>query len=135
MNLPIPEAEYWDVTKQSQKEREIIRKFIPNGVNLSIINPAELYNSDTFYLECQKYRDFYRDPYGKVQKPKSFSLHKGMCGIKLDQTLALMTMAIAANEDHQPFIFPLLPYKGMGLGKGPVMPAQNSIISSTIYKR
>lgn len=106
MEFPIPEAQYWDVSKKSQKDRQMIRKFVPEAVDLATISRAEIYRIDTFYLECQKYRDHYRDPYGKVHCPAFFHLHKGKCGIKLDQSVIKMTQAIAATVDRQPIVFP-----------------------------
>ncbi|KAH8314275.1 hypothetical protein KR074_010284 [Drosophila pseudoananassae] len=135
MELPIPEAQYWDVTKSAQKEREIVRDFVPKGVPLNIVNYVEVFDSDTFFLECQKYRDYYRDPYSKVQRPKSFELYKGKCGIKLDRTLAVMLQSVAANEDSLPVIYPLIVNRSMNIGKGFQMAAQHSQISSTVYKR
>ncbi|EDV42222.1 uncharacterized protein Dana_GF17872 [Drosophila ananassae] len=135
MELPIPEAQYWDVTKSAQKEREVVRDFIPKGVPLNIVNYAELFESDTFFLECQKYRDFYRDPYAKVHCPKFFELYKGKCGVKLDHTLAVMLKTMEANEDSLPILYPLIVDRSMRLGKGFGMTAQHSPISSSVYKR
>ncbi|KAH8278486.1 hypothetical protein KR018_003938 [Drosophila ironensis] len=135
MEFPIPEAQYWDVTKKSEKERAIVRKFLPEAVPLKICRPSEIYEIDTFFLESQKFRDYYRDPYGRVHLPKMFSHHRGTCGIKLDHTLALMMESVKANVDSLPLIYPLLPDNTMGLGKGFRMGACNSFISSSNYKR
>lgn len=135
MEFPIPEAQYWDVSKKSQKERQVVRKFVPEAIDLSTVDVGEIYKIDTFYLECQKYRDHYRDPYGKVHCPAFFNLHKGKCGIKLDRTLALMTQAIAGNVDRQPIVFPLVRDYGMVLGRSFPMGPTNSKSTATSYKR
>ncbi|XP_037730118.1 uncharacterized protein LOC119560638 [Drosophila subpulchrella] len=135
MEFPIPEAQYWDVSKKSQKDRQMIRKFVPEAVDLATISRGEIYRIDTFYLECQKYRDHYRDPYGKVHCPPFFHLHKGKCGIKLDQTLAQMTQAIAGTVDRQPIVFPLIPNKSMFLGGSIPMGSHTSKIGVTSYLR
>ncbi|EDV49319.1 uncharacterized protein LOC6553743 [Drosophila erecta] len=135
MEFPIPEAQYWDVSKKSQKDRQMIRKFVPEAVDLATISRAEIYRIDTFYLECQKYRDHYRDPYGKVHCPAFFHLHKGKCGIKLDQSVIKMTQAIAGNVDRQPIVFPLIPNKSMFLGGSIPMGSQTAQVGVTSYLR
>lgn len=135
MELPIPEAQYWDITKSAQKEREVVRDVVPKGVSLNIVNYADVFDTDTFFLECQKYRDFYRDPYAMVHRPKSFELYKGQCGIKMDHTLAVMMKSVDTNEDSLPLIYPLIVDRSMRIGKGFDMEAQHSKKSSSIYKR
>ncbi|XP_017085117.2 uncharacterized protein LOC108117276 [Drosophila eugracilis] len=135
MEFPIPEAQYWDVSKKSQRDRQMIRKFIPDSVDLATVSPSEIYKIDTFYLECQKYRDHYRDPYGKVHCPPFFQTHKGKCGIKLDQNLIRLTQAISATVDRQPIVFPLIPSKSMFLGTSIPMGSHTSKIGVTSFLR
>ncbi|XP_017022543.1 uncharacterized protein [Drosophila kikkawai] len=115
INEPIPEVDMLSVSKNAEVQRRAILGFAPR-IGLTTVDYGELDRIDDFYLECQKYRDFYRDPHNKLHKPPRFRLHQGKCAIKLDHSVEELTRPILWTTEKQPVVYPLSGDTSMNLG-------------------
>ncbi|XP_034670040.1 uncharacterized protein LOC117902629 [Drosophila subobscura] len=102
----IPEVDMLSVSKSSEVERRAILGFAPK-IKLVTVDYAALDRIDTFYLDCQKHRDFYRDPYDKLHKPAAFKYHQGKCGIKLEHSVEQLRSPIRWVEERKPLVYPM----------------------------
>ncbi|XP_030380454.1 uncharacterized protein LOC115628472 [Scaptodrosophila lebanonensis] len=112
-----PEVDMLTVSKSSVNQRKAILGFAPR-IGLSFVDYGDLDRIDSFYLESQKYRDYYRDPYNKLHKPDRFRLHQGKCGIKLDDSVQMLLKPINWVTERQPVVFPTNYTSDMDLDRG-----------------
>lgn len=134
--MDVPQVDMWAVTKSSQVLRRAVLGFVPR-IGLAIVDYADVDRIDTFYLECQKFRDYYRDPYDKVHQPELFKNHMGKCGIKLDTSGSQLRQPIRWIPIRQPIINPNK-YKcdmNLGVDMGEVFKGHYSPVSCLRYKR
>ncbi|XP_022224212.1 uncharacterized protein LOC111075321 [Drosophila obscura] len=101
-----PEVDMLSVSKNSEKEREAILGFAPK-IKLVTVDYAAMGRIDTFYLSCQKYRDYYRDPYDKLHKPETFKYHQGKCAIKPDHSVEQLRRPIQWVQERKPLVYPM----------------------------
>ncbi|XP_003736488.2 uncharacterized protein [Drosophila pseudoobscura] len=128
----VPLVDMWNVSKSCQKLRkETTLGFAAMNKKLSIINDQDVHRLDSFYLECQKYRDYYRDPQNKVIRPKIFT-SMGRRGVKND----LSNMPITwVQDDCRPQMFPIEYGTDLSLGKGFQTVERNSRFTDTSFVR
>lgn len=48
----------------SRRYRDTSR-YLPTGINFSCFDNKRMAEIDTFYMECQRFRDYYKDPKGR----------------------------------------------------------------------
>ncbi|XP_017037945.1 uncharacterized protein [Drosophila kikkawai] len=113
----VPEVDMVMVSKNSQNERNEMLKFVPQ-IGLNNINYGDMYRLDSFYLDCQNYRDHYRDPYNKLLRPKRFSTQSVRCGIKLDPQLELLKKRTPSHVDPIPVVYPVEYSRRMDFDRG-----------------
>ncbi|XP_016967594.1 uncharacterized protein LOC108036120 [Drosophila biarmipes] len=119
-NEPIPEVDMRTVAQNAEVQRKGILGFAPR-VGMVIVDYDDLDRIDNFYLESQKYRDYFRDPHNMLHKPPRFRQHQGKCGIKLDHSVYHLTQPILWVEERQPLVYPLSKDTAMRLGM-PITP-------------
>ncbi|EDV98955.1 uncharacterized protein LOC6566392 [Drosophila grimshawi] len=137
MNLDkIPEVDMLLVTKSARLHRRAVLGFVPR-IGLPIVDYADVDRIDAFYLQCQEYRDYYRDPYDRVHKPLKFTQHMGKCGIKLDTTVDELRQPINWVPRRQPLIAPIdyQSYMNLGVPMGEIFRGKYSKQSCIRYKR
>lgn len=134
--MNIPQVDMMAVTKTSQVNRRAVLGFVPR-IGLPIVDYADVERIDTFYLECQKYRDYYRDPYDKVHQPDLFKNHMGQCGIRVDNSVRQLRQPIRWATIRQPVICPNNYKSDMKLGGeiGDILRGQYATTSCLRYKR
>ncbi|EDW83663.1 uncharacterized protein Dwil_GK18959 [Drosophila willistoni] len=100
--MSLPEADMMAVSKSSRLHRK-------PGAPLSGLTfmDGDMQKVDKFYNDCQDYRDYYRDSYNKMHCPAAFHTHKGKCGIKLDRSIALLSLPVTWMTEEQPVIYPV----------------------------
>ncbi|KAH8377837.1 hypothetical protein KR093_007368 [Drosophila rubida] len=111
----IPEAEMVKIAPKSHNERRAVMDFVPR-IGLSIVNYAEVDRIDTFYLQCQSYRDYYRDPYDRLHKPLMFTKPMGKCGMKVDRSAEELRQPIRWVQAKKPIIDAINYRTDMNLG-------------------
>ncbi|KAH8357261.1 hypothetical protein KR200_009149 [Drosophila serrata] len=136
INETIPEVDMLKVSKNAEVQRRAILGFAPR-IGLTIVDYGDLDRIDNFYLESQKYRDYYRDPHNKLHKPLRFSLHQGKCAIKLDTSVEQLTRPIIWTTERQPLVYPLSGDTAMHLGMSipPMIRGTHAKSSSIAFKR
>lgn len=100
----IPQADMLRVQKGANSVRKEILKFIPQ-IGLNCINYREIGELDYFYLDAQNYRDYYRDAYNMMHKPKRFCGCLGSGGYRRDFALEAITAPIHAVRERQPVVY------------------------------
>lgn len=100
----IPQANMLTVQKSANAQRRELFKFIPQ-IGLKCINYREIGEMDYFYLDTQKYRDYYRDAYNMMYKPPRFYGCLGAGGYKKDHALEAITAPIHWVREPQPVVF------------------------------
>ncbi|KAH8273777.1 hypothetical protein KR044_000265 [Drosophila immigrans] len=103
------------VAPRSCAERRGVLGFVPR-IGLPIVDYREVDRIDTFYLECQSYRDYYRDPYDRVHKPLMFSKEMGKCGVKVDRSVEELRQPIRWVQRRKPITDPIDYKTHMNLG-------------------
>ncbi|XP_043661724.1 uncharacterized protein LOC122625689 isoform X2 [Drosophila teissieri] len=101
----IPEVDMWNVSKSSRIHRLSI--FNCDKPGLKVLDYSAVRGVDRFYLECQDYRDYFKDPYNRVHKPKRFTTYAGRCDAKLDTEVEFLSMPTSWRTDRQPIIYPI----------------------------
>ncbi|KAM8714766.1 hypothetical protein ACLKA7_001172 [Drosophila subpalustris] len=132
----IPEAEMVLVAPKSRAERRAVLGFVPR-IGLPIVDYADVERIDTFYLECQSYRDYYRDPYDRVHKPMKFTKHQGRCGVKVDRSVEELRQPIRWVEKRLPYIG-AIDYKShmnLGVDTNVILRGRYNKESCNLYKR
>ncbi|ALC39256.1 CG43796 [Drosophila busckii] len=134
--MATPEVDMLAVSARSRKTRRAILGFAPR-IGLSIVDYTETERSDNFYLECQNYRDYYRDPYNKLNKPDRFKLHQGRCGIKLDKSVEELMKPADWVTERQPVVYPIeyRSYMNLGIGFEEIFKGRFDKDSCVRYKR
>ncbi|XP_022234386.2 uncharacterized protein LOC111082472 [Drosophila obscura] len=130
MSSRVPEVEMWNVSKSCRKTRESLFAFAPKLPKLSFVNYQDLYGVDSFYMECQKHRDYYRDPYDKLLRPQSF-VRTGRRPVKPD----LLSMPMSWHQESKPLVFPMEYGRHSTLGRGFQMVERNSRYHDTFFLR
>ncbi|KAH8335232.1 hypothetical protein KR067_005832 [Drosophila pandora] len=136
INEPIPEVDMLKVATNADVQRRAILGFAPR-IGMVIVDYDDLDRIDNFYLQCQKYRDYYRDPHHKIHKPTRFRQHQGKCAIRLDRTVEELTQPIRWVEERKPVVYPEVRSTSMRLGV-PLMPqilGRYDKCTSMAYKR
>ncbi|XP_016961787.1 uncharacterized protein LOC108032476 [Drosophila biarmipes] len=113
--MHIPEVDMWNVSQSSRIHRLSI--FNSDKPGLKVIDYAAVRGVDSFYLDCQNYRDYFKDPYSRVHKPQRFTSYAGRCGVKLDTDVELLTRPISWCIDRQPIVYPIDYQSEMALGR------------------
>ncbi|XP_017060615.1 uncharacterized protein LOC108100973 [Drosophila ficusphila] len=133
---PIPEVDMWQVAKNAEVQRRAILGFAPR-IGLVIVDYDDLDRIDSIYLQCQKLRDYYRDPHNKLHKPTGFQPHRRKCGIKVDQSVQHLTQPIRWVEERRPVVYPFPRDTSMNLGSPivPMISGRYSKSSSVSYVR
>ncbi|XP_017150920.1 uncharacterized protein LOC108161209 [Drosophila miranda] len=103
--MDIPQVDTLAVSKNSRVQRNLILGYVIPGLNG--VDYGDVSRIDGFYLDCQKYRDYYRDPYGKMPNPERFRQYQGKCGIRLDNSLVDMLLPPRSNVDRLPIVYPV----------------------------
>jgi len=102
---PIPEVDMRMVAKNAEVHRRGILGFAPR-IGLVNVDYDDLDRIDNFYLETQRYRDYYRDPHNILHKPERFRQHQGKCSIKLDTSVQNLTRPIRWVKEKMPVLYP-----------------------------
>ncbi|XP_022224237.1 uncharacterized protein LOC111075338 [Drosophila obscura] len=103
----IPEVDMLSVSKNSRVQRRAIVGYVLPG--LKLVDYGAIDRIDRYYLDCQDYRDYYRDPHGKMPKPERFRQYQGKCGVKLDKSFGALMLPPAWHEERKPIVYPV-PY-------------------------
>ncbi|TDG42600.1 hypothetical protein AWZ03_010985 [Drosophila navojoa] len=132
----IPETDMWSVSKSARKHRRVVLGFVPK-IGLPIVDYGDVDRIDSFYLECQDYRDYYRDPYDKLHKPIRFVFHQGKCGIRLDTSIEQLRQPMIWVPKRLPPIRPLeyRSYMNLGIDAGEIMKGRHNKASCNLFKR
>ncbi|XP_023163301.1 uncharacterized protein LOC111594292 [Drosophila hydei] len=132
----IPEADMWCVSKNARKHRRVVLDFIPN-IALPIVDYADVDRIDSFYLESQEYRDYYRDPYDKLHKPLKFIYLQGKCGVKPDTSVEQLRQPNIWAPKRVPPVLPVeyQSYLNLGFNIEEIMKGRHSNQSCNVYKR
>ncbi|KAH8409892.1 hypothetical protein KR009_000336 [Drosophila setifemur] len=113
--MHIPEVDMWTVSKCSRLQRNYMFKADIPG--LKTIDYNAIKGIDMFYLECQDYRDYFKDPYNKVHLPERFRTYVGKCGVKLDTQGQTLMVPSLGRVDRQPIFYPVDYKSDMALGR------------------
>lgn len=100
----IPQADMFKVQKGANAQRRELSKFIPQ-IGLNCINYREIGEMDYFYMDTQKYRDFYRDAYNMMHKPLRFHGCLGSGGYSKDHAFEAITAPLQWVLEPQPVVF------------------------------
>lgn len=100
-----PQGDMLQVSKNSRFQRKQILKFVP-PIGLTCINYRDLGEVDYLYLDCQNYRDYYRDSVNKLHPPKIFCQYHGKCGVRVDRELITLAEPVRWVREHQPVVYP-----------------------------
>ncbi|XP_017055847.1 uncharacterized protein LOC108097834 [Drosophila ficusphila] len=111
----IPEVDMWTVSKSVRVHRLSI--FNCDKPGLKVLDYASVKGIDSFYLDCQNYRDYFKDPYNRVHKPARFRTYGGRCGVKLDNANQCLDMPPVWGIDRQPIVYPTEYHSDMALGR------------------
>lgn len=131
-----PEADMVLVSRNSRNQRKNIMNFVPK-IGLSVVDYGRLYEIDNFYIDCQNFRDYYRDPYSKLPRPIIFKKHYGKCGgnrCKDKSTELLMTPPRWQGE-RQPVIYPIDYGRHLTLNEGIRLGGVHDPATCIKYKR
>ncbi|XP_065370743.1 uncharacterized protein LOC135962775 [Calliphora vicina] len=134
--ISAPEVDMLLVSQSSRNQRKSIMNFAPR-IGLAVVDYGRSQEIDNFYLDCQNFRDYYRDPYNKLPRPVVFKRHYGKCGSnrnpdKSSEQLLLPTRWVA---DRQPVTFPLNYSRHMSLDEGIRLGGLYDSASCIKYKR
>lgn len=133
--IKTPEVDMLQVAKSSQNQRKSLRGFAPE-VGLSIVDYGRLYDIDQFYIDCQHFRDYYRDPYNKLPRPSEFKRHHGKCGLRTrDKCSELLMLPVNWVRETPPVIYPLNYGRQLSLNEGIKLTGQYDWTSCIKYKR
>ncbi|BFF93681.1 uncharacterized protein DMAD_11487 [Drosophila madeirensis] len=102
--MDIPQVDMLAVSKNSRVQRNLILGYVIPG--LKIVDYNDVIRIDQYYLDCQKYRDYYRDPYGKIPKPERFRQYQGKCGVKVDKSFGDLLLPPSWQVDRKPVVYP-----------------------------
>ncbi|XP_034667103.1 uncharacterized protein LOC117900737 [Drosophila subobscura] len=103
----IPEVDMLAVSKNSRVQRGAIVGYVLPGLNM--VDYGDIARIDQYYLDCQRYRDYYRDPHGKMPKPERFRQYQGRCGTKSDKSFGTLMLPPQWREERKPIVYPV-PY-------------------------
>lgn len=114
-----PEVDMLLVSQSSRNQRKTIMNFVPR-IGLAIVDYGRLQEIDNFYLDCQNFRDYYRDPYNKLPRPLAFKKHYGKYGkhYSAHQTIEQLMLPTQWITERQPPLYPLNNSRHMSLNKG-----------------
>ncbi|KAH8293296.1 hypothetical protein KR018_012347 [Drosophila ironensis] len=123
------------VSENSRLQRRCILDLNPRQSN--VIDFASVYKLDMFLLDCQDYRDYYRDPAGRMHMPARFASFHGTCGIREDTVLKRLEKPPKYLAERKPVIYPQARNTEMALGRpcADFMWPRGSKDSSKCFKR
>ncbi|XP_017150921.1 uncharacterized protein LOC108161210 [Drosophila miranda] len=101
----IPEVDMLAVSKSSRVQRAAMAGYVLPG--LKMVDYGAMDRVDRYYMDCQNYRDYYRDPSGKMHKPERFRHYQGKCGIRLDKSLNDLMLPPVWRVERKPIVYPI----------------------------
>ncbi|XP_075147065.1 uncharacterized protein LOC142221286 [Haematobia irritans] len=104
--ISTPKVDMLLVSRNSRNQRQSLRGFVPR-IGLSVVDYGRVDEIDTFYTDCQNFRDYYRDPYNKLPRPVVFQKHYGKCGLRTRDGSDLLMLPIEWVRETQPVLYPL----------------------------
>lgn len=133
--ISAPEVDMLVVSQSSRNQRKTLTNFVPK-IGLSIADYSRLNEIDNFYLDCQNFRDYYRDAYNKLQRPKAFKRHFGKCGRRfLDKRSEVLLHPVSWVREKQPIVYPLNHRKDFVVGAEIFLGGQHYSGACNKYKR
>ncbi|KAH8293293.1 hypothetical protein KR018_010602 [Drosophila ironensis] len=133
--MRIPDVDMWNVNKSCRLERHVFLR--ANPTRSTIIDYSSLWKCDMFYLDCQEYRDYFRDPHNRMHKPARFREYVGDCLEKEDLDDKRLREPPRSLVERQPVVFAIEYPKDMALGRKDIefMKARTSKNSSMAFNR
>ena len=130
-----PEVDMLLVSRSSSNQRKSIMNFAPR-IGLSVVDYGRSAEIDNFYISCQNFRDYYRDPYNKLPRPIEFKRFFGKCGNRCpDRNTELLMKPTQCVREKQPIIYPLNYGRNLTLDEGIRLGGQYDPGSCIKYKR
>lgn len=130
-----PEVDMLIVSRSSRNSRKFIMNFAPK-IGLTMVNYDKLQEIDNFYLDCQNFRDYYRDPYNKLSRPEVFKKHYGKCGRKeIDKNTGLLSLPPMWIREKQPVVYPIKYYRELRPDECIILGGKYDHTSCIKYKR
>lgn len=134
-SIVVPEVDMLAVARSSQHQRKSIRGFAPR-IGLTVVDYKRLDDIDDFYIESQNFRDYYRDPYNKLNRPVTYSKHYGTCGRHMiDKCSPLLMQPITWVQESKPIICSVKYGRNLNLDEGIQLGGRYDITSCIKYKR
>lgn len=134
-SVVVPEVDMLVVARSSQHQRKSIRGFAPR-IGLSVVDYKRLDDIDDFYVESQNFRDYYRDPYNKLNRPVVYMKHYGTCGRHyIDKCSQLLMQPIIWVKESKPIICPVKYSRGLNLDDGIQLAGRYDTTPCIKYKR
>ncbi|XP_030238375.1 uncharacterized protein LOC115561921 [Drosophila navojoa] len=130
----IPFVDMLAVSKSLRVQRKPILKFVP-PTGVSFVNYRSLGEVDYFYLDCQNYRDYYRDPFEKMRRPAKFCQYQGRCGARPDRTVEALSVPGSWVKERPPVVYSEKYNQRMNLSGKINIDAHFSPNSVTVFKR
>uniref|UniRef100_A0A1A9VEU4 Uncharacterized protein n=1 Tax=Glossina austeni TaxID=7395 RepID=A0A1A9VEU4_GLOAU len=130
-----PEVDMLVVARSSQNQRKAIMNFAPR-IGLAVVDYARLDEIDRFYIDCQNFRDYYRDPYYQLHLPIAFKKHYGKCGHRpTDKCIQLFMKPTEWVRERQPVVYPIEYGRELNLDEGIKLGGLYDVTSCIKYKR
>lgn len=134
-SIVVPEVDMMAVARSSQLQRKCIRGFAPR-IGLTVVDYKRLDDIDDFYIESQNFRDYYRDPYNKLDRPVPYRKHYGTCGRHyIDKCSPPLMQPIIWVKESKPIICPVKYSRELNLDEGIRIGGLYDITSCIKYKR
>ncbi|XP_023169317.1 uncharacterized protein LOC111598342 [Drosophila hydei] len=100
----IPFVDMLHVSKSLRVQRKPLLQLVPPS-GLSIVNYGSLGEVDQFYLSCQDYRDYYRDPFNKMSCSPMFRQYHGKCGNPPDRNVERLSAPGLWVTERPPVVY------------------------------
>lgn len=133
--IKTPDVDMLLVSRSSRNQRQSIRGFAPR-IGLSVVDYGRVEEIDTFYMDCQNFRDYYRDPYNKLPRPTVFKKHYGKCGLRSrDKCSELLMLPVQWRCETQPVMYAVDYGRHLHLDEGIQLSGLHDKTSCIKYKR
>ncbi|XP_013107150.1 uncharacterized protein LOC106086871 [Stomoxys calcitrans] len=133
--ISTPEVDMLLVSRSSRNQRQSLKGFVPR-IGLSVVDYGRVEEIDSFYMDCQNFRDYYRDPYNKLHRPPVFQQYNGKCGRRArDKCSELLLLPTQWVREAQPVLYPVDYGRQLHLNDGIKLSGFYDYTSCIKYKR
>lgn len=94
------------MSREAKNFRNDLSKFLPSKIGVTTMDVKRCWDIDRFYLNCQDYRDWYKNVSKKLYRPDEFEVPAKKFATRPDPTSIYEKQPVQYHQQFQPITYP-----------------------------